>query len=208
MRKITKIYMVGVGGQGVVRAARILADAAIKEGLEVLMNEVHGMAQRGGIVETSIVIGPAAGAMIGEGDSDIFLAFEPLEAMRVIQYSSGKTLAIVNKHPINPPGVHKEDGRHTDFHKAFITLQQRCRKLVLLDGTAMAVKAGSVRAMNTVILGVLAESGALPFSPYRLLDAVLDEVPTRFIEANRSAFAMGREHYLEPFTKPAISGKV
>ena len=199
MSKITRIYTVGVGGQGTIRAARILADAAIREGIEVLMNEIHGMAQRGGIVETSLAMGPAASALIGEGDADIFLAFEPLEAMRAIRYSSGKTLAIVNTHQIIPPGVHAEGKRYIDLRKAFTTLQRRCQRLVLLDGTVMAVKAGSVRTMNTALLGSLAESGTLPFSSERLLEAVLGAVPVRYKEANRRAFALGRERYIEMY---------
>ena len=199
MRKITRIVIVGLGGQGTIRAARIIADAAIMDGLDARMNEVHGMAQRGGIVESSLVIGPAASAMIGEGDADIYIGLEPLEAIRAMRYTSKKTLAVVNTHPVVPPGVYGGQDRYVELPEGFIPLRRRSQKLVLLDGTAMAVEAGSVRTMNTILLGVLAESDTLPFSPRRLLEAVLEEVPARFIEANRRAFAMGRERYLESY---------
>jgi len=193
MKERTRIVIVGVGGQGIIRAARILADAAIRSDVPVVMNEVHGMSQRGGIVETSLVLGPSASALIGRGGADILIAFEPLEAIRAMPVVSKKTLVVINSRPIIPPGARLSGTGYIDLDTRLEAIRSRCGGLVVLDGFAIAEKAGNTRTTNVVVLGALAQAGALPFDADTLLEAVLDGVGERFHEVNQRAFAMGRE---------------
>ena len=193
MKEITRIVVVGVGGQGIIRAARILADAAIRSDLPVVMNEVHGMSQRGGIVETSLVLGPSASAMVGRGGADILIAFEPLEAIRAMHVVSGETMVVINSRPIIPPGVHLFGTDYIDFNSRIEAIDRCCGGLVVLDGFEIAEKAGNTRTTNVVVLGALAQTRALPFGADTLLESVLSSVGERFVEVNKKAFAMGRE---------------
>lgn len=193
MKERTRIVIVGVGGQGIIRAARILADAAIRSGVPVVMNEVHGMSQRGGIVETSLVLGPSASALIGRGCADILIAFEPLEAIRAMDVVSTETLVVINSRPIIPPGCRIHGTDYIDLDTRIEAIRDRCGGLVVLDGFEIAEKAGNTRTANVVVLGALAQARVLPFSAETLLESVLAGVGERFHEVNRKAFAMGRE---------------
>lgn len=193
MKERTRIVIVGVGGQGIIRAARILADAAIRSDLPVVMNEVHGMSQRGGIVETSLVLGRSASALIGRDGADILIAFEPLEAIRAMHVVCRETMVVINSRPIIPPGVHLFGTDYIDLNSRIEDIDRRCGGLVVLDGFEIAEKAGSTKATNVVILGALAQTRVLPFEPDTLLESVLSSVGERFVEINKKAFAMGRE---------------
>ena len=195
MKGKIRIGIVGVGGQGIIRAARIIADAAIQCGLEALMNEVHGMSQRGGIVETSLVLGPASSAMIGRGKADVMVAFEPLEAIRSMRMVSEESLVIINSHPIVPPGCHRSGGRYIGLETKIESIRRRCRELVVLEAFAIACRIGSPRSMTMVMFGALAGSRVLPFAADVLHETMRTSVGERFFEVNKKAFAMGHKAY-------------
>ena len=102
MKNIYKIQLIGVGGQGTIKASTIIGEAAMKKGLNVVMSEVHGMAQRGGTVVTEFKIGDADSPLIEEGAADLMIAFEPSEALRAINKVNKNSFVIVNSSPIVP----------------------------------------------------------------------------------------------------------
>ena len=152
--KITNILMVGVGGQGIILASEIMADIFMDAGCDVKKSEVHGMAQRGGSVSTHVRFGPKVfSPLIREGEVDIFMAFEELEALRYLHYLGTKPTILLNTQRLNPPSVSL--GAENYPEKATAILAQRAALFKGIDARDLAAKAGDVRAMNVVLLGVL-----------------------------------------------------
>jgi len=187
----TRIYLCGVGGQGSVTASRLLGEAAMAAGLPVTVSEVHGMSQRGGIVESSVLIGGARSPLIGRGDADVVLAFEPLEALRALAYCSARTVVIVNRRPIVPFTVSLGQGVYPDVEKMLGEIGAAVGRLIALDATDLAAQAGSPNAVNAVLLGALARSGALPLAEEVVRAAVVDKASPKFRATNARAFALG-----------------
>jgi len=102
MNSTYKIYFTGVGGQGIVRVSTIIGEAAMRKGLKVVMSELHGMAERGGMVTTEVKIGDSSSAIIQDGNADLLFAMEPVEALRSLKKVGPNTSAIVNSAPIVP----------------------------------------------------------------------------------------------------------
>jgi indolepyruvate ferredoxin oxidoreductase beta subunit len=104
--RTTNILLVGVGGQGIILASEVMADVFMEAGFDVKKSEVHGMAQRGGSVSTHVRFGPKVfSPLIKEGEVDIFMAFEELEALRYLHYLSPQPTILLNEQRLNPPSV-------------------------------------------------------------------------------------------------------
>lgn len=200
-----KLYLIGVGGQGSLTAARLLGETALRQGLEAVVSEVHGMAQRGGVVETAVLLGGHRSPIIGRGGADLLLAFEPLEALRALgplQKVSPKSWVITNTHPIRPITVSLRLGEYPDLEEAFAAIEGRVRHLLKLDAAALAKEAGSPLALNMVMLGALAGTELLPF-PARALERSIGEFAPRWAEVNLRAFELGREAIRRALTPTA-----
>ena len=189
--RTTDIYVVGVGGTGSVTSARFLGEAATRAGCKVLVGEVHGMAQRGGIVESSVRIGEVYGPIIDDGGAEVLLGFEPVETLRALNKATPATLIVTNTYPIVPATVSMAGERYPDPEEAITYLRRFARRVLALDATAEAAEAGSPLAQGTVLLGVLAGAGALPFPGDILRQAILEGVPERVREINDRAFERG-----------------
>ena len=190
-----RIFIIGVGGQGSLTAARPLGETALCHGLEAVVGEIHGMAQRGGIVETTVLLGGYKGPIIGRGGADVVLAFEPLEALRAILAlgkASRKSWVITNTHPIRPITVSLKLGEYPDLERALAAVEERVARLVKLDALALAEEAGSPLSLNMVMLGALAETGLLPF-PVEGLEEAIAGFSAEIAEVNLRAFRLGRE---------------
>ena len=189
--RTTDIYVVGVGGTGSVTSARFLGEAATRAGCKVLVGEVHGMAQRGGIVESSVRMGEVYGPIIDDGGAEVLLGFEPVETLRALNKATPATLIITNTYPIVPATVSMAGETYPEPEDAIRYLRTFARRVLALDATAEAAAAGSPQAQGTVLLGVLAGAGALPFPADMLREAILDGVPERVRAINEAAFARG-----------------
>jgi indolepyruvate ferredoxin oxidoreductase beta subunit len=187
----TDICISGVGGQGSLTSSRILGEAATRVGLKVLVGEIHGMAQRGGIVESTVRIGEVYGPIVSDGDADVLIGFEPVEALRSIAKVSERTVVIVNTHCVVPANVSMAGAEYPKAEEVVARIAQTCKRVIAFDATAAAKLAGNAQAMGSVLLGALAGSGALPFEASVLEQTILDEVPARAKEVNRKAFAAG-----------------
>lgn len=182
-----QIMIVGVGGQGTLLASRILGKVAINEGYDVKVSEVHGMSQRGGSVVTYVKYGDKVySPIIDEGQADIILAFELLEAYRAMPYLKKGGKIIVNTQKINPMPVitgaaeYPADIDRKIGEKADITA---------LDALSLAEKAGNIKAVNVVLIGVMAKNTDVPYEKW--VDVIKSTVPEKLLDVNLKAFDLG-----------------
>jgi indolepyruvate ferredoxin oxidoreductase beta subunit len=187
-RKVTNILIVGVGGQGIILASEIIASVCLRANLDVKQSEVHGMAQRGGIVSSQVRFGDTVySPTIEHGRADILLSFELLEALRWIDYLHPKGMMIVNNHRINPMTV--ADGEATYPDHIPEKLQQKCKHVIMVRGQDLARRAGHSKTVNVVLLGVLANY--LAFNRQDWLEAIKNRLPAKVLDINLKAFELG-----------------
>lgn len=188
MRKVKNVMIVGVGGQGTLLASRILGNVVTQEGYDVKMSEVHGMAQRGGSVVTYVKYGDAVySPIISEGEADIILSFEKLEAYRYLPYLKKGGTLIVNAQEIDPMPVITGAAQYPE--QIVAKLKDKADGVIAVDALALANEAGNSKAVNVVLLGVLAKSSDIEEEKW--LAAIEKTVPAKFLEVNLKAFALG-----------------
>ena len=187
------IVITGVGGQGTVLAARVLARAAMATGLPVRTSEIIGMAQREGVVMSQVRFGdPLWGALIPNGKADLLLGFEPAEAVRGLPKLKANGTAVVNTAAVLPVTVSLGLSAY-DPQACLGCLREKVPFLYLLDAFRLAVEAGHPRAINAVLLGAVAALNLLPFTADHLLHCLLAALPEKYREINRRAFAAGQD---------------
>jgi indolepyruvate ferredoxin oxidoreductase beta subunit len=186
-----RVYFTGVGGQGTLLATSVLAEAAILAGYHAVTSEVHGMAQRGGVVESTVMIGDVQSPIISDGEADVLLGFEPVETYRAMRKCSADTVVVSNTVPIIPYSVAIGRGDYPDVQKMFDFIRSRVKQLITLNAQALAEKAGSTLSANIVVLGALARSGALPISRKAFEKTIGTKTKKAFVEANLKAFDLG-----------------
>lgn len=185
------IVIAGVGGQGTVLASRVLAQAALEAGLSAKTSETIGMAQREGTVQSHVRIGKDDfGPVIGAGQADILLAFEPAEAIRALGLLKPGGLLMVNVYPIRPVTVTLGTSAY-QLDAIMDYLENAPFQVKLVRAFDTAVAAGSFKTVNTVMLGALVASGRLPFSREAVLKVLLDLVPIKARMMNEKGFELG-----------------
>ena len=187
MNKTTNIMIVGVGGQGTLLASRILGNAVIRMGYDVKVSEVHGMSQRGGSVVTYVKYGEKVHSpIIDNGEADIVLAFELLEAYRALPALKTGGRLIVNDQRINPMPVITGAAKYPEN-----IIEKLSDKVdtTAVDALALANEAGSFKAVNVVLIGVMAKSTDIPYEIW--IDTIRDTVPAKFLDVNLKAFELG-----------------
>lgn len=188
-----RVLVVGVGGQGVLTAARAIGDAATRAGLEVAVGQMHGMSQRGGSVEASAIVGSSRRAFIGDGEADVLLAFEALELVRALPRVSPTTTVIAARVSITPFTLTLAGERPPTIDACLDRVRPAVAELVALDAPALVREAGDARTLNVLMLGALDGAGRLPFDGAGLLAEIERRASPRALEPNRRAFALGRE---------------
>lgn len=190
--KVTNILVVGIGGQGVMTATEILAEAAIALGHDAKKTEVAGMAQRGGVVSSHLRFGPKVlSPQIAPGQADLLLAFESAEALRWCHYLKAGSLVLMNTAKLVPPVVNI--GLYDYPADPVAEIRARGYRVHAFDAMDVAMGLGDVRLGNTVMLG--AASGHLPFPADVLLAAIVARFAAKkpqLVELNRKAFAAGQ----------------
>lgn len=191
-QNVTNILVVGIGGQGVMTATEILAEAAIALGHDAKKTEVAGMAQRGGVVSSHLRFGAKVlSPQIMPGTADLLVGFEAAEAMRWCHYLKPGGLVLMNTARLVPPVV--DLGLYDYPDDPLAEIKARGFQVHAFDAMAIALELGDVRLGNTVMLGAMADH--LPFPPGVLLDAILKRFSARkphMVEINRKAFEAGR----------------
>mgnify|MGYP002401194889 CR=1 FL=1 len=190
MSKTISIVLVGVGGQGVITAANLLGSAAVKADVMVYVSEIHGMAQRGGNVVCTVRMGDVSSPMLPSGTADVVLSAEPIEALRNISFVNKKTKVITDINPIIPFTVAVGGEVYPKLDDVFNEISKHA-ELYKIDALKIAKESGAAITKNTVMLGALAATGALPFKPDVLLDTILSMIPDKYKDVNRKAFENG-----------------
>ncbi len=185
----TNILIAGVGGQGTLLTSKILGNVAIKKGYDVKVSEVHGMSQRGGSVVTYVKFSDKKvySPIIDEGQADIIMAFELLEAYRSINYLKKGGKMLVNTQKINPMPVITGAASYPD--NIIENIKEKNINLKSIDALPAAIEAGTERAVNVVLIGVLATTMDIPKEDW--IDVIRNTVPEKFLEINLKAFENG-----------------
>lgn len=185
------IYISGVGGQGIIKTSIVMGEAAMKMGKPVVMSEVHGMAQRGGVVSTELKIGPSQSPMIQEGHANLLLAFEPIEALRAIHKISQDSHIIIDKNPIVPFNIAKSEYAYPNIANVVDELKSKSKELHIIDAVKIAKKAGHVQSANMVMLGGAAAIPGFPLDKEALIDSMKDNLVEKSLPINLEAFEKG-----------------
>ena len=187
--KTTSIMIVGVGGQGTLLASKLLGNVLLSQDYDVKVSEVHGMSQRGGSVVTYVRFGEKVySPVVDLGEADYILSFELLESARWIGYLKKGGRLITNTHRTPPMPVITGAAEYPS------NIEARLRELAdvtALEAMPLAEQAGSAKAVNVVLVGVLSRSMDIPEENW--LRAIEETVPPKFVELNRRAFLLGRE---------------
>ena len=183
------VLIVGIGGQGTILASNVLGGACLIEGRHVKGAETHGMAQRGGSVESHIRIDGQYGPLIVPGTAEVIIAFDMLEALRYSYYVKSGGIIVVNRQLVVPTSVYMQGLAEPTEDEILQRLAQY--RLCVIDADRLAREAGSPMTQNIVMLG--AASHFLPLKPESLAEAVSGLVPPKTIELNRDAFDLGRK---------------
>ena len=187
-KHMTKNIMIaGVGGQGTLLTSRILGAALIAQGYDVKVSEVHGMSQRGGSVITYVRYGEEVfSPVIEEGQADVILAFEELEAARVLTYLNKEGKLLVNMQKLDPMPVITGAAEYPDDLIGQIS-QSVC--VMPVNALQLAEQAGSSKCVNVVMIGRLAQELEIPYDTW--IQALRQTVPEEFLELNLRAFELG-----------------
>jgi len=191
MKNIYKIQLIGVGGQGTIKASTIIGEAAMKKGLNVVMSEVHGMAQRGGTVVTEFKIGNADSPLIEEGAADLMIAFEPAEALRALNKINKESFVVVNSSTIVPFTVSLGISEYPELSSVFEELKTKIKNLLIIDAQKIAKEAGSIISENMVLLGAAVATPEFPVDKDLVIQSMKENLPPKSIETNLKAFEMG-----------------
>ena len=189
MKKLN-VMVVGVGGQGTLLTSRIIGKTALNAGFDVKLSEVHGMAQRGGSVVTFVRFGESVSEpVVEEGDADILIAFERLEALRYAHFLKKDGVIIVNDCRIDPMTV--VIGA-SSYPENIIEQLNKEHKVYTVDGGALAKELGNSKVLNSVVLGLAAKY--IGFTKEEWLNVIQKTVPQKTIEINEKAFMKGYEY--------------
>ncbi|MBR6509304.1 MAG: indolepyruvate oxidoreductase subunit beta [Clostridia bacterium] len=186
--KTTSVMIVGVGGQGSLLASKLLGRLLMDEGHDVKVSEVHGMSQRGGSVVTYVRFGEKVySPIIAEGEADIIISFEKLEAARYASYLKKDGLIVVNTQQIDPMPVIIGNAEYPE--NVLDELKDKGLNIWALDALALAEQAGSSKAVNIVLMGKAAKQFDIPYE--RWIKAIENTVAPKFVEMNKKAFDLG-----------------
>lgn len=188
-----RIVFVGVGGQGNLLITRLLGEAALAKGIPALVSEIHGMAQRGGIVESAVVMGDVHSPIVADGEADILIGFEPMETLRAMGKARKKGIVLTNTAPLLPFTVSIGQGSYPDVQQMLKLMQTKPVQLLSMDAKDLAQKAGNVQSLNMVLLGGLIGLDQLPISPEDMKTTLKEQTKKAFLESNLQAFDLGLE---------------
>ena len=181
------LVIVGVGGQGTLLASKILGHLALKEGCGVKVSEVHGMSQRGGSVITHVRVGDeVCSPIVAAGEADFLLSFEELEAARAASFLRKDGVAIVNTQVIWPMPVITGVAA---YPQDIVDKLSQVTDVTAVDALALSLQAGSPKAVNVVLIGILAQSTNIDKETW--IEVIKQTVPEKFLDLNLKAFELG-----------------
>ena len=188
---MTSILLTGVGGQGTILMTKILSKALVELGYDVKMSEIHGISQRGGTVNTQLRFGEKVYAPnISEGDADIIVAFEKVEALRALPYLKKGGRIVMDSHEIySMPVLTGEESYPADADEL---LKKTVGNVLVIPASKIAEKLGNGKVQNVCLLGALAKALGLDHVDWNKL--IADTVPAKMVEINQAAFKAGWDY--------------
>jgi indolepyruvate ferredoxin oxidoreductase beta subunit len=188
-----RLIIVAVGGQGNLLASKVLGEAALLADIPVRMSEIHGMAQRGGVVESAVVFGDADSTIISDAEADVLLGFEPSETLRALNKCNADTVVITNTAPLPPFTVAIGKGTYPDLQELQELIRNKTARLIAFDAQTLAKQAGNIMSLNMVLLGSLIQTGIMPVSADDVKKAIRTSTKKAFVDINIKAFELGFE---------------
>ncbi|MDR0239208.1 MAG: indolepyruvate oxidoreductase subunit beta [Deltaproteobacteria bacterium] len=186
-----RIVMTGVGGQGTLTATTLLAKIALDLGLEVTSGEVHGMAQRGGVVESALLIGGWRSPRIAFGEADLLLGFEPLETLRALPYLVPGGRVFSSSESLPPLGVALQKEFYPDPDGLRATVRAVAQDAVFLPCRSLGREAGSIQSGNSALLGAVCAADAFSFGMDALEAGIKKHLPAKIVDVNLKAARLG-----------------
>jgi len=183
--------MTGVGGQGTLTATTLLAKIVLDHGLELVSGEVHGMAQRGGVVESTLLIGGWRSPRIAFGEADLLLGFEPLETLRALPYLVSGGRVFSSSEPLPPIGVALKKEVYPDLDELRIKVRSVANEAIFLPCQSLGSKAGAIQSGNSALLGAVCAAGVLPFGLDALEEGIKKHLPAKIVDVNVKAARLG-----------------
>lgn len=191
--KKTRIFLTGVGGQGTLTATTLLARTALDQKIEVTSGEIHGMAQRGGVVESTILLGGYHSPRISIGEADILLGFEPLETLRALPYLHHQGYIFSSLEPVLPLKVAMGAEQYPDIDMIQEKSAACAAAAYFLPCQSLGKKAGAIQCGNIALLGALCAMDILPFDLEALQKAIRMYFPKKLIDINLHAASLGAQ---------------
>jgi indolepyruvate ferredoxin oxidoreductase beta subunit len=188
-----RLVFIGVGGQGNLLVSRLLGEAALSMGIPTVVSEIHGMAQRGGIVESAVLLGDVTSPIVSSAEADVLIGFEPLETLRALNKCNQDTVVITNTHPLPPFTVAIGQGAYPPVDESLKLIRNKVKRVIAFDGNAIAESVGNPLSLNMVMLGALIGSGTIPIGATEMKKVLETSTKKAFLESNLKAFDMGME---------------
>jgi indolepyruvate ferredoxin oxidoreductase beta subunit len=190
-QKSFDILIVGVGRQGVLLASEIVAEVAMNGGFDVKKSEIHGMAQRGGVVSSHVRMGPKVySPTIEYGQADVVMSFEQAEGLRALDWMKKSGVAIIATTKLIPAIV-TSSKKYNYPDDALLQVKGKADNVLDVEADKIASELGNPRLVNTILLGVM--SNYLPFANEAWQDVIRNRVKAKFVEVNLVAFERGRQ---------------
>ena len=186
------IYLVGVGGQGIITASKIIGDAAILGGENILLSETHGMAQRGGSVVCTARIGDVQSPLIPDGGADLILSFELLETLRSLCKANSGTVVVTSTERIVPLSVSTQKLKYPTAEEVKIEVERIAKRFLQIDARKLAEESAVPMSSNIVMVGALAGTGITGLERGHFEKAIEMNI-SRWVPENLDAFARGFE---------------
>jgi len=187
----TRLIIVAVGGQGNLLASKVIGESALLANVPVRMSEIHGMAQRGGVVESSILFGDVRSTIISDGEADVLVGFEPSETLRALNKCNSGTVVISNLAPLSPFTVTVGSGIYPDLNDLQALIRAKTANLIAFNAEGLARKAGNVLSVNMVLMGALIQTNKIPLSAETVTEIIKTKTKKTFVDSNLKAFELG-----------------
>lgn len=191
--KAKRMVFIGVGGQGNLLASRLVGEASLLIKIPVVVSEIHGMAQRGGIVESAVLMGEVSSPIVSPGEADVLIGFEPIETLRALNKCNSETTIITNTHPLPPFTVAIGQGKYPPVEEIMGLIRRKAKKVIALDASAIAREVGNPLALNMVMIGALIGSKTVPIGEDEMREVLTQSTKKAFLESNLLAFSKGMD---------------
>ena len=189
--RTVNVFFAGVGGQGIITGGSIIARAAVDDGVNAIMSEVHGMAQRGGSVVCELRLGNVRSPLIPQGEADVLIAFEPVEAVRNLPRVNRKSVVVTEIRPIVPVSVSLGGLMYPAVDDLVAFMRGQVAAVHAVGASAAAEEIGLPQAATMVLLGAAMGTGLIPVRREALIATIRRTVPEKTLERNLQAFEMG-----------------